>query len=136
MELPQFVLDALAEAREEQQENPLKYGSEYQDNDLICSMPDGAPIPPDTLSKTFSLLKKSLLLKARFHDLRHGHASQALQDGTPVKTVQSRLGHATAAFTLDVCGHLMAGDDKRAADAAQKRIAAAMERARKAEAIN
>ena len=64
MELPQFVLDALAEAREEQQENPLKYGSEYQDNDLICSMPDGAPIPPDTLSKTFSLLKKSLLLKA------------------------------------------------------------------------
>jgi integrase len=136
VELPQFVLDALAEVREEQRENRTKHGSEYQELDLICAMPNGSPIPPDKLSKTFSLLKRRLLLKARFHDLRHGHASQALQDGTPVKTVQSRLGHATAAFTLDVYGHLMPGDDKRAADAAQRRIAAAMERARKQEAIN
>jgi integrase len=136
IELPQFVMDALEQAREQQRKDRLKYGSEYQDHDLICSMPDGAPIPPNSLSARFSRFKRRLLLKARFHDLRHGHASQALQDGTPVKTVQARLGHATAAFTLDVYGHLMPGDDRRAAEAAQKRIAAAMERIREQRVIN
>ena len=29
-----------------------------------------------------------------------------LQNGDDVKTVQSNLGHATAAFTLDVYGHV------------------------------
>ena len=30
----------------------------------------------------------------------------ALRSGDDVKTVQSNLGHATAAFTLDVYGHV------------------------------
>ena len=43
---------------------------------------------------------------ARFHDLRHSYAVAALRSGDDVKTVQSNLGHATAAFTLDVYGHV------------------------------
>jgi integrase len=58
----------------------------------------------------------------------HGHASQALQNGVPVKTVQSRLGHATAAFTLDVYGNLPPGADEQAADATQRTLGAAIER--------
>jgi integrase len=134
IELPPFVQDALEEARREQAQRAVAH--EHKDLDLICSMPDGGPIPPDDLSSDFYNLKSKLMLKARLHDLRHGHASQALQDGTPIKTVQSRLGHSTASFTLDVYGHLMPGDDKRAADATQKRIAAAMQRARQSKALN
>lgn len=44
--------------------------------------------------------------KARVHDLRHTFAVNALQNGDDVKTVQDNLGHATAAFTLDVYGHV------------------------------
>ena len=40
------------------------------------------------------------------HDLRHTFAVLSLQNGDPVKTVQGNLGHATAAFTLDVYGHV------------------------------
>jgi integrase len=36
-----------------------------------------------------------------FHDLRHYHASLLIRHGEFVKTVQHRLGHATAAETLD-----------------------------------
>ena len=43
---------------------------------------------------------------ARFHDLRHSYAVAALQSGIDVKTVQETLGHHTAAFTLDVYGHV------------------------------
>lgn len=40
-----------------------------------------------------------------FHVLRHTYAVSALRSGDDVKTVQSNLGHHTAAFTLDVYGH-------------------------------
>jgi integrase len=42
----------------------------------------------------------------RVHDLRHTFAALSLQNGDDVKTVQENLGHATAAFTLDVYGHV------------------------------
>ena len=44
--------------------------------------------------------------KADVHSLRHTYAVLCLQNGDDVKTVQSNLGHATAAFTLDVYGHV------------------------------
>lgn len=42
----------------------------------------------------------------RFHDLRHSYAVAAIRSGDDIKTVQGNLGHATAAFTLDVYGHV------------------------------
>ena len=44
--------------------------------------------------------------EARIHDLRHTFAVISLQNGDDVKTVQGNLGHASAAFTLDVYGHV------------------------------
>ena len=43
---------------------------------------------------------------ARFHDLRHSYAVASIRSGDDIKTVQGNLGHATAAFTLDVYGHV------------------------------
>ena len=39
-------------------------------------------------------------------DLRHSYAVAGLQSGDDIKTVQENLGHHTAAFTLDVYGHV------------------------------
>ena len=44
--------------------------------------------------------------EARFHDLCHTYAVAAIKSGDDIKTVQENLGHATAAFTLDVYGHV------------------------------
>jgi integrase len=38
-----------------------------------------------------------------------------LSAGEPVKTVSERLGHASVTVTLTVYGHVMPGDQKRAA---------------------
>ena len=51
----------------------------------------------------------------RCHDLRHTHATLLLSDGEPVKTVSERLGHGSVTVTLTVYGHVMPGDQKRAA---------------------
>lgn len=38
--------------------------------------------------------------------MRHSYAVAAIRSGDDIKTVQNNLGHATAAFTLDVYGHV------------------------------
>ena len=51
----------------------------------------------------------------RFHDLRHTYAVLAIQSGVDIKTVQENLGHHTAAFTVDVYGHVTERMQKEAA---------------------
>ncbi|OCB54505.1 hypothetical protein A5677_19915 [Mycobacterium malmoense] len=47
-----------------------------------------------------------------FHDLRHYLASLLIASGAHIKTVQTRIRHATAATTLDVYGHLWPDTDE------------------------
>jgi integrase len=55
------------------------------------------------------------------HELRHTAASLAIASGASIKGVQSMLGHASAAMTLDRYGHLF-GDEL---DAVAERMDAA-----------
>lgn len=52
----------------------------------------------------------------KFHELRHTQATQLLASGVDVKTVQSRLGHASASLTLDLYAHALPEKDREAAD--------------------
>ena len=51
------------------------------------------------------------------HALRHYYASLLIRHGESVKTVQARLGHASAAETLDTYSHLWPDSDDRTRDA-------------------
>jgi integrase len=53
----------------------------------------------------------------RFHDLRHFYASLLIRHSESVKTVQARLGHASAAETLDTYSHLWPDSDDRTREA-------------------
>ena len=59
-----------------------------------------------------------LLIRIRYPDLRHTHASQLLAAGVNVKVVSDRLGHASVAFTLDTYAHLMRGQQVQVVAAA------------------
>jgi len=52
----------------------------------------------------------------RLHDLRHTYATLALQAGVDAKTVSSRLGHSTVAFTLDIYTKAVPQLDREAAE--------------------
>ncbi len=56
----------------------------------------------------------------RFHDLRHHYASLLIRYGESVKVVQSRLGHASAAETLETYSHLWPDSDDRTRDAVEQ----------------
>jgi integrase len=95
-----------------------------RDDALVFGDIEGAHLHPERFSRTF----KSTLTRCgkalgdgapsliRLHDLRHTHATLLLQDREPIKTVSERLGHASVTITLTVYGHVMPGDQKRAAD--------------------
>jgi integrase len=54
--------------------------------------------------------------RRRWHDLRHTCASMLLAEGTATKVVQERLGHHSAAFTLDQYAHTSQTMQREAAE--------------------
>lgn len=61
------------------------------------------------------------------HDLRHTAASLAISAGANVKAVQTMLGHASAAMTLDTYADLFPDDLEVVADVLERQRAAALE---------
>lgn len=60
-----------------------------------------------------------------FHALRHYYASLLIRYGESVKTVQDRLGHASAVETLDTYSHLWPDSDDRTREAVDSALGAA-----------
>ena len=76
--------------------------------DLIFTARSGRPIDADKLARKFkSILRQAGLPIIRLYDLRHTGASLALAAGVPPKVVSEQLGHASAAFTLDIYSHVL-----------------------------
>ena len=76
-------------------------------SEWVFPSPTGGPMSPDSVLHMLQrVLKRAGLPRIRFHDLRHTFAVASLRAGDDIKTVQGNLGHATAAFTLDVYGHV------------------------------
>jgi integrase len=96
----------------------LKVGPSYaRDLDLVFAGEVGQPLNRRNLvQRHFKpvLEDAELPRELRLYDLRHTCCSLALQAGIPVRVVAERLGHASAAMTLDVYGHVLPGDQERA----------------------
>jgi integrase len=84
--------------------------------ELLFTTPAGGPISSDKLAKGFkATLRQAELPIIRLYDLRHTAATLALAAGVPPKVVAEQLGHASAAFTLDVYSHLLPHMQEQAA---------------------
>lgn len=68
--------------------------------------------PPNDPTKWFWWAKKraGVPIGLTYHDLRHTAASLMVRSGANVKAVQTQLGHASAAMTLDVYADLFDDD--------------------------
>ncbi len=76
--------------------------------DLLFTTPAGHPIHSGKLARKFkTILRKTGLPVIRLYDLRHTSATLALAAGVPPKVVAEQLGHASAAFTLDIYSHVL-----------------------------
>jgi len=83
---------------------------------LVFTGQNGAALDPESVSRYFrQAVKQSLLPQIRLHDLRHTHATLALQAGIHPKVVSERLGHATVSITLDTYSHAIPAMQEEAA---------------------
>lgn len=83
---------------------------------LVFCRPDGSPLHPDSVSQRFDRLVAKLdVPRIRLHDLRHTHATIALQAGVPIKVISERLGHESPAFTMKQYAHALPGMQAQAA---------------------
>lgn len=100
-----------------------KAGELWQETNLIFTNEMGDRLSYRTVYDCFKrVMVKIGAPSTRFHDLRHTYAVMAIQSGDDIKTVQENLGHATAAFTLDVYGHVTAQMKQASADRMEKFI--------------
>ena len=102
-----FVVELLKKEKAKQDANREYYEDLYEESGLVFTDESGHRITPQAAYRAFKLVVTELgMPQARFHDLRHSYAVASLRSGDDAKTVQENLGHATAAFTLDVYGHV------------------------------
>ncbi|MEJ7773081.1 MAG: tyrosine-type recombinase/integrase [Geodermatophilaceae bacterium] len=104
--LPQVVVDALA----------AHMATFPADDGFLFTTTTGQPIRRTAFSATVwqpAIRRAGLPAGTGFHALRHYYASLLIRHGESVKVVQLRLGHATAAETLDTYSHLWPDSEDR-----------------------
>ena len=111
-----YVMKLLQAQKVQQARQRLMAGPAWEDSGLVSTNEFGRYVSYRAIFDSFKRIVKRIgLPDARIHDLRHTYAVNCIRAGDDIKTVQSNLGHATAAFTLDVYGHFT--DDMRSVSA-------------------
>ena len=128
---PPLVMQILRQQQTRQLEERFKAGemwqgfqnAEQRKTALVFTKADGTFIAANSLYVRYKRLAQKIgAPNSKVHDLRHTFAVLSLQNGDHVKTVQENLGHATAAFTLDVYGHVSERMKQDSADRMQQYI--------------
>ena len=108
--LPRIAIDALA--RHIESFPPGRHG-------LIFTDGDGDPVRRTAFSVIWQPAARAAGLErgVGVHALRHYYASLLIRHGESVTTVQARLGHTSAAETLNTYAHLWPDSEDRTRDA-------------------
>ena len=120
----QTVLNRLQQQRRWQMQQKLLLGSDWQNPEgLVFTNEFGTHLTKPTVYREYKRIVAAIgCPNARFHDLRHSYAVAAIRAGDDIKTVQGNLGHVTAAFTLDVYGHVTDQMKRESADRMERFI--------------
>lgn len=111
MPLPRWVVDELAAHLAKFPAGP---------GELVFPQAHGAPTRRTTFSAKVwrpAIAAAELPAGTGMHALRHFYASLLIRHRESVKVVQSRLGHANAAETLNTYSHLWPDSDDRTREA-------------------
>lgn len=101
------VMELLRNHWRKQAENRLRAGRAWENRGLVFPDELGGFLSSFVVYQAFKRVAASIgMPSATFHDLRHSYAVAAIRAGDDVKTIQGNLGHATAAFTLNIYGHV------------------------------
>ena len=101
------TLEVLRDQQQAQEFERRAWGEAYGNRGLVFCRPDGSPHDPDVITHRFERAAVAGgVRRIRLHDLRHTHATLALEAGIDISVVSRRLGHADVGFTARVYAHV------------------------------
>lgn len=116
--VPAPAVALLKELRAYQAQERLKLGDQWQNSKKVFTTWNGKPIHPDTVSGWFrKFVARHNLPPVHVHSLRHTNATLLIYNGTDIKTVSQRLGHADVTTTGNIYTHAIKTADERASEA-------------------
>lgn len=102
------IIKELKAHKRRQNEEKIKAGEAYINNDLIFPNELGEPTDTRNLSRSYErILNRSDIAYKKFHALRHTYATRLFENDVPLKTVQILMGHSNIKITADIYTHVM-----------------------------
>lgn len=118
LRLATALTNSLRTHRGRQAQSILEAGATYdRAADLVFANDLGGVLDPRNVVNRYfkpALALAGLSPEIRLYDLRHSHATLLLHEGVNVKAVSARLGHASAAMTLDRYAHALPASEAQA----------------------
>ncbi len=115
--LPVETMQLLRQYRAWQNEERLRLGEYYQNQDFVFTQENGKPMHPDSITAWLSKFsKRHGLPHINPHAFRHTMASMLYFNGMDSISISKRLGHAQVSTTADIYAHVMAEADQKSAD--------------------
>lgn len=104
--------------------------AEYRAGEWLFTTEAGEPLGYRRWKVEWARALRGTGLEVKTHSLRHFTASALIAGGASVKSVQTVLGHSSAAITLRVYSHLWPGDEDRTRSVMDAALAAPADRVR------
>lgn len=117
--IPKLVMQEIIAHKKRQNEEKLKTGQLYIDNNLVFCTDIGKPIDVSNLMRVYKrILKRSgiNINGVTFHTLRHVFGSRMNDLDVDPKTIQTMMGHSSIKTTMDVYVHSSKEKNIEAAD--------------------
>jgi len=115
--IPMGIMAELKKHKALQNEEKLKAGEKYEDQNLVFCTRFGLPLEPRNFNRKFAdLLTKAKISDFNLHGLRHTYATILLEEDVHPKIVQEALGHSKISTTLDIYSHVSPEIMRKAAD--------------------
>lgn len=121
--MPEDMMDLLKQHKARQNEQRLKLGTKWHDNDLVFANWQGEPQSLDNLTHKFiDFMTRIGLPGFHLHNLRHSLASELANKGEQAKDVSERLRHSNISTTMNIYTKLFDQAKRKTADKLSGRL--------------
>jgi integrase len=122
--IPSSIIKELKAHKKRQNEEKIKAGEVYINNDLVFPNELGEPTDTRNLSRSYErALNRAGIAHKKFHALRHTYATRLFENDVPLKTVQILMGHSNIKITADIYTHVMPEEKIKAVEKINKLFA-------------